>query len=180
MTIFILKRRLLINNYIKFFVFINIINVDKHVDRLIYIKKIIFLSFYFVINVFIQIRNNFCLSIDKNYIFYSKINFELKLKNYVYSYIVNINIFMIQIRNIIEKIYIISRHVKLNRILDYKKKDYYLTNSKNIYLTIKSKKQIFRNFFNLVLTKLINVFIFVFELIFNLIIASYYFIIELL
>ena len=34
---------------------------------------------------------------------------------------------MIQIRNIIDEVYIISRHVKLNRVLDYEKKDYYMT-----------------------------------------------------
>ena len=39
MTIFILKRRLLIDNYVEFFVFINIVNIDKLVDRLIRIKK---------------------------------------------------------------------------------------------------------------------------------------------
>ena len=52
-TIFISKHRLLIDNYVDFFVFIDVVNVDKRVNRLIRIKKIIFLSFYFVINVFI-------------------------------------------------------------------------------------------------------------------------------
>ena len=66
------------NTCVEFFVFINIVNNDKRVDRLIRIKKKIFLSFYFVTNVFIQIRDNFYLSIDKNYVFHSKVNFELK------------------------------------------------------------------------------------------------------
>ena len=116
------KRRLKIDNYVEFLITINVIDVDKRVDRLIRIKRIIFLSSHFVINVFIQIRNNTCLSIDKNYIFYSKINFELKSKNNVYFYIVDVNILMIQIRNIINEIYIVLRHVKLNRVFDYKKK----------------------------------------------------------
>ena len=93
--IFILKRRLLIKNCVKFFVFINIVNISKRVDRLIRIKKIIFLSFYFITNMFIQIRDNFYLSIDKTYMFYSKVNFELKSKNNVYFHIVNVNILMI-------------------------------------------------------------------------------------
>ena len=80
MTIFILKRRLLIDNCVEFFVFIDVVSIDKHVDRLIRIKKIISLSSYSIINVFIQIRDNFCLSFDKNYMFYSKVNFELKSK----------------------------------------------------------------------------------------------------
>ena len=122
MTIFISKHRLLIDNCVEFFVFIDVVNVDKRVDRLIRIKKIIFLSFYFVTNVFIQIRNNFCLSIDKDYIFYSKVFFDLESKENVYFYIVNINMFMIQVRNVIDETYIISRYVKLNRVLDYEKK----------------------------------------------------------
>ena len=80
MTIFISKRELLIDNYVKYFVFIDVDNVDKRVDHLIRIKKIIFLLSHFVTNMFIQIRDNFCLSIDKNYIFHSKINLELKSK----------------------------------------------------------------------------------------------------
>ena len=79
-TIFISKRRLLIDNYVEFFVFIDIANIDKRVDRLIRIKKIISLLFYSIINVFIQIRDNFYLLSSKNYMFYSKINFELKSK----------------------------------------------------------------------------------------------------
>ena len=122
MKINVSKRRFKIHNCARFSIAINIIDVDKRVDRLIRIKKIIFLSFYLIINVLIQIRDNFCLSIDKNYIFHSKVNFELKSKNNVYFYIVNINIFMIQIRNIINETYIISRYVKLNRVFDYKKK----------------------------------------------------------
>ena len=50
MKINVLKRRLKIHNYTRFSTSINIINVDKRVDRLIRIKKIIFLSFYFITN----------------------------------------------------------------------------------------------------------------------------------
>ena len=80
MKINVLKRRLKIDNYVEFSISINVVNVNKRVDRLIRIKKIIFLLFYSIINVFIQIRDNFCLSIEKNYIFYSKIFFDFELK----------------------------------------------------------------------------------------------------
>ena len=134
------KRRLKINNCVEFSILINVIDVDKRVDRLIRIKKIVFLSFYFVTNVFIQIRDNFYLSIDNNYTFYSKINLELKSKNDVYFHIVDVNILIIQIRNVIDKTYIISRYVKLSRVFHYEKKDDYITTSKNVHLTIKLKK----------------------------------------
>ena len=104
--------------------------------------------------------------------FHSKVNFELKLKNDVYFYIVNINISMIQIRNVINKTYIISRHVKLSCVFDYEKKNCYITTSKNVYLTIKFKKQIFKNSYKLTLIDLINVSILINELIFILFIVN--------
>ena len=168
MIILISKRYFDINNCVKFIIIINIVDVKKRVNRLIRIKKVISLSFYFVTHVLIQIRDNVYLSIDKNYIFYSKINLELKLKNNVYFHIVNVNISIIQIRNIIDETYIVSRHVKLNHVLDYEKKDCYLINSKNVYLIVKLKKQVFKNLFKLALTKFVNVLILLNELIFNL------------
>ena len=162
------KRRFKIHNCARFSIAKIVVDVDKRVDRLIRIKKIIFLLFHLIINMLIQIRDNFCLSIDKNYIFHSKINLELKSKNNVYFHHVNVNIFMIQIRNIINKTYIISRHIKLNYVLDYEKKNCYMTTSKNAYLTIKLKKQIFKNSFKLILTKLVNVSMLIDELTLNL------------
>ena len=44
-----------------------------------------------------------------------------------------------------------------------------MTTSKNVYLTIKLKKQIFENSFKLILTKLVNLSILIDELILNLI-----------
>ena len=169
MTIFISKRRLLIDNCVEFFVVVDIVSIDKRVDRLIRIKRVISLSSHSIINVFVQIRDNFCLSFDKDYMFHSKVNFELKSKKNVYFHIVNVNIFMIQICNIIDETYIISRHVKLNRVLDYEKKDCYMTTSKNAHLIVKSKKQIFKNSFKLVLTKFVNVSMLIDELILNLV-----------
>ena len=94
-TISISKRRFDIDNYVEFNVIINIVDVEKRVDRLIRIQKMIFLSSHFITNVFIQIRDNFCLLIDKDYMFHSKINFELKLENDVYFYIVDVNMSII-------------------------------------------------------------------------------------
>ena len=42
--------------------------------------------------MFIQIRDNFELSIDKNYIFYFKVLFDLSSKRNVFIHIVDVNI----------------------------------------------------------------------------------------
>ena len=54
--------------------------------------------------------------------FYFKVLFNLSSKNNVFIYIINVNIFIIQICNVINKITIILRYTKLNRILNYEKK----------------------------------------------------------
>ena len=86
---------------------------------------------------------------------------------------------IIQMRNVIDEMYIISRHVKLNRVLDYEKKNYYLANSKNAHLTIKSKKQIFRNSFKLLLIDFANFLLLIFELILKLVNINQKLIVEL-
>ena len=78
--------------------------------------------FQLIINVFIQVRNNFKLSINKNYMFYSKVSFNLNSKNNVFIYIVDVNILIIQIRNIIYKATIIFRYIKLKHVINFKKK----------------------------------------------------------
>ena len=64
---------------------------------------------------------------------------------------------MIQMRNVINEIIVILRHAKLNRILNYEKKNCYQTSSKNVHLIVKSKKHVFKNFFKLIFVDLIIV-----------------------
>ena len=54
--------------------------------------------------------------------FYSKISFDFKSKNDVFIYIVDVNMNIIQIRNVTHKTIIISRYAKLKRVMNYKKK----------------------------------------------------------
>ena len=157
MIISILKQRFFVDNCVDFSTSINVVNVEKRVNRVIRNKSILSLYSYFVTNIFIQIRQNVSLSIDRDYMFHSKISFNFEYKKNVYFHIVNVNIFIIQIRNITNETYIKLRHVKLNRVFDYEKKNYYMTISKNAYLIVKLKKQIFKNSFKLTLTKLVNI-----------------------
>ena len=54
--------------------------------------------------------------------FYSKTFFNFDVKNDVFIHIIDVNISIIQIRNVTSKIVIIFRHVKLKRIINYEKK----------------------------------------------------------
>ena len=107
----------------------------------------------------IQIRDNASLSINKNYIFYFESNFQFESKNDFFAHIVNVNMFIIQICNVINTIITINKHAKLKDVLNYeKKKNYYVTSSKNVHLIIKFKKS-FKKIFKLTLIDLIVTFI---------------------
>ena len=109
-----------------------------------------------IINVSIQIRDNLTLSVDRNYMFHSKALFDFNSKDNVFTHIVDVNMNMIQIRNVFHETIIISRHAKLKRVMNYKKKNCYLTSSNDAHLIVKSKKQIFKKFFKLVLIDLVT------------------------
>ena len=70
--------------------------------------------------------------------FHSKVTFNLDSEDDVFSHIVNVNVSMMQVRNVTDNSSTISRHAKLNRILDYEKKDCYMTTSENDHWKSKS------------------------------------------
>ena len=114
-----------------------------------------------IINVSVQIRGNSALSVDRNYMFHSKASFDIESKNGVFIHIVDVNMSMMQIRNVITKAIIIFRHAKLGRVLNYEKKNCYLTSSNDAHLAVKSKKQIFKNSFKLILVDLVTVVMYI-------------------
>ena len=116
------QRKFILFNYSNFFIFINVFNVDKRVKRIIKNKQIISLSLMLIINVSIQMRNNSFLSKKRDYMFYSKVFFNFDVENDVFIYIIDVNMSIIQIRNVTSKIVIIFRYVKLKRIMNYEKK----------------------------------------------------------
>ena len=64
MIISISKQRFFVDNCVDFSTSINVVDVEKRVDRVILNKLILLLCSHFVTNVFIQTRDNVSLSID--------------------------------------------------------------------------------------------------------------------
>ena len=116
------QRKFILFNYLKFFIFIDVFNVDKHVKQIIKNKQIVLLSSMSIINVSIQIRNNSFLLKKGDYMFYSKTFFNFDVESDVFIHIIDVNMSIIQIRNVTSKIVIIFRHVKLKSIMNYEKK----------------------------------------------------------
>ena len=61
---------------------------------------------------------------------------KLNQKNNVFSYIINTNFSVVQIKNIISKSIFIVRNKQLSILIDYEKNDCYLINSKIRYFVI--------------------------------------------
>ena len=96
---------------------INIIIKKKQIFCIVknVVQLIIFV--YFCIFVFIKIKNE-NLFLNKNYLFYAKQKFKnLKSKNNFFNHITNVNFVVIQIRNIINQLYILFKNVKIDLFL---------------------------------------------------------------
>ena len=69
-------------------------------------------------------------------------NFEhikrLNKKNEIFAHIVNVNFFIVQIKNIIDESIIIKRNERLNTFVEYEKKNCYFVNSKIRHFVAKS------------------------------------------
>ena len=63
---------------------------------------------------------------------------KLNQKNSVFSYIVDANFFIVQMKNITNKSIFICKNKQLNILIDYKKNNYYLTNLEIRYLVVDS------------------------------------------
>ena len=160
MIIDIFQRKLIIASCADFITAIKVFNFGKRVNKVIRNKRQISLSSQLIINVFIQLRDNIELSINRDYMFHFETFFDLSSESGVFTHIVDANISIIQIRNVTHRTTIISRYAKLKRIMNYEKKECYLTFSKNAHLAIKPKKQVFKKFFKLTLIGLVTVAMF--------------------
>lgn len=154
-----------IENYKKFSINIKMSTVDTRINRIIKIKKFVSLSFYFVTKISIQMFDNSLLSIDKNYIFHFEINFQFESKNNVLVHVVNVNMFIMQIRNVTNTIITINRHVKFDRVFKNEKKNLLRDIVWKCSFDNKIQKKNLNFFFKLTLIDLIVVFILTIKLI---------------
>ena len=88
-----------------------------------------------MINISIKLRKT--LSKNRDYLFKLRILLiELDINNNIIAYIVNSNINIIQITNIFSAIVSISRKIKLNKVIKYKKEEYFFAILLKISLAI--------------------------------------------
>ena len=120
--------------------FINIIAKERRIFRAIKNANQLTIFAYFCVFVSVKIKKNI-LSLNRNYFFYFKQNFvALKSKDSFFNYIIDANIVVVQIRNILNRSYVLSKNAKIDMLRDFEKKECYLAASKNCYRTVSSFK----------------------------------------
>ena len=100
---------------------------DQRIDKILRIVAIVIVSFYFCVIVSIKLRDN-VLFIDRDYNFCFKSNQMLKQKNDFFVVIIDFNSMTIQIWNVNDQFYRISRNLKIDNFRDFEKENCYLIN----------------------------------------------------
>ena len=122
-----LKHRLLIIINCNMTVSLSMIFREQRIDKILRAIVVVIVSFYFCVIVSIKLRDN-VLFIDRDYSFCFKSNQMLKQKNNFFTVIIDFNSMTIQIRNVNNQFYRISRNLKIDNFRDFEKNNCYAIN----------------------------------------------------
>ena len=105
------------------------------INRIVKFYHIVTISIYIVITT--SFKQNIELSIERNYSFQSHIiSFNFEIKNNILTHIVDFKTSIIQVKNVIDKTIIVSKHTKLNKIIDFDEKNCYHVDVINVRLIV--------------------------------------------
>ena len=122
-----LKHRLLIIVNCNMTISLSMTFREQRVDKILWTIVVVIVSFHSCVIVSIKLRDN-ALLIDRDYSFCFKSNQMLKQKNDFFVIIIDFNSMTIQIRNVNNQSYRISRNLKIDNFRDFEKKDCYAIN----------------------------------------------------
>ena len=135
MIINLQTRKLIIDNY-NIMIFITCTFVDLKINRIVKFYHVVIISTYIIITISFKIQD-FELFNEKNYSFQLHVTlFDFETKNNIITYIMNVKTFVIHVRNTIDKLIIVFKHIKFDKIFDFEKKNCYHVDSTNVHLTI--------------------------------------------
>ena len=87
--------------------------------------------------MFFKFKNFSKLSIKRNFFFqFNSVLFQLNEKDDVMTHVLNVKIIFIHVKNAIDKSILLSRHIKLSRIIDFEKKNCYAADIIDVHLII--------------------------------------------
>ena len=124
-------------------------NFDFLVKRLAKAANSLNILINSIITISYKLQSKFNLLINKDFMFIFQRLKLLDFKDNIFSYIVDVYINVMQIRNINLSTIYIFKNSKINVIQKYKKKKCYLISEKNVYFVANSEfhKSITSNFF---------------------------------
>ena len=110
----------------------------SRMNRNINIFVVIMLLAFAITPISFKFKNNFKLFRNRDFSFQFHIIFivDLNVESEIMMHVMNANILMMHVYNIIDKTMRLSKHIKLNKIIDFEKKNCYHLNSAYAYLTI--------------------------------------------
>ena len=155
------KRRLIIIKCESFRVLIEIFNrIISHVKRIIRFRQAYILMSNDLAKISVIYHESFFD--DRNFLFESYCQYDLKYDDDVYVHVVNNNLFKMLIRNVTFEFITLTKRARLNMIFEYNQVECYLTMSEKSYKTINDwmndrlwKKQLVVNFVIFVATYVI-------------------------
>ena len=106
---------------------------EQRIDKVLRTIVTVIVSFHSCVIVSIKLRDN-ALLIDRDYNFCFKSNQMLKQENDFFVIIIDSNSMTIQIQNVNNQFYRISRNLKIDNLRDFEKKDCYVINVDDSYL----------------------------------------------
>ncbi len=112
----------------------------SNLKRIVQIKDWIVISSHALLKVSVLVKKN-KLSTDRDLIFKSDYDQDLRQTSNLFTHVVDVNFFFVQVWNDIEKSIIIQQHARIEAMLKYEEDDCFLTNSMNHYLMIIDWKQ---------------------------------------
>ena len=131
------KKKIIIENCDNFFTSLIVITKnEKRVKRIVRTQINAVISTHFCSAISIKIRDRKLSNRDLMF------NFEhierLDKKNEIFTHIIDVNFFIVQVKNIIDELIIIKRSKRLNIFVEYEKKNCYFVNSKIRHFVAKS------------------------------------------
>ena len=94
------------------------------------------MSSYISITISVKIREKDLVK-NRDYLFKLKTFTNLSLNDNFLAHVISVNIIIVQIKNILNKIFIVLKHFRVKTLIDYVKEKYYVVFSKSAYLAVK-------------------------------------------
>ena len=108
------------------------------VNCIINIQYAIIILTHTIVEMFFKFKDFSKLFTKRDFFFqFNSILFQLNEENNVMTHVLNVKIIFIYIKNAINKLILLSKYIKLNRIINFEKKSYYAADIIDVHLIIK-------------------------------------------